>query len=62
MVMFKKRILSIILACLAFFCIVHVNAQDAAFSQPEMGMTPEDLTAKAEKGDVDAQYFRRKFI
>ena len=55
--MSKKRILSIILACLAFFCMVHVKAQDTAFSQPEMGLSSEDLTAKAEKGDTDAQYF-----
>ena len=37
--------------------MVHVKAQDTPISQPEMGMTPEDLTAKAEKGDADAQYF-----
>lgn len=51
--MFKK-ILFVILACLTFFCMVHAKAQNAAFSQPETGLSPEDLTAKAEKGDADA--------
>ena len=55
--MFKKRILFVILACLAFFCMVPVKAQNAAFSQPEKGISLEEMTEKAEKGDTDAQYF-----
>ena len=55
--MSKKRILSIILACLAFFCMVPVKAQDAAFSQSEKGISLEEMTEKAEKGDTDVQYF-----
>lgn len=60
-VMFKKRILFIILACLAFFCMVPVKAQNAAFSQPEKGISLEEMTEKAEKGDTDAQYFLGMF-
>lgn len=60
-VMFKKRTLFIILACLAFFCMVPVKAQNAAFSQPEKGISLEEMTEKAEKGDTDAQYFLGTF-
>jgi hypothetical protein len=57
MVMFKKGILFIILACLTFFCMVHINVQDAIFSQSGMGLSHKDLMAKAAKGDADARYF-----
>ena len=60
-VMFKKRILFIILVCFAFFCMVPVKAQDAFFSQPEKGISLEEMTEKAEKGDTDAQYFLGTF-
>ena len=59
--MSKKRILSIILACLAFFCMVPVKAQDAAFSQSEKGISLDEMKAKAEKGDTDAQYLLGSF-
>ena len=59
--MSKKRILFVILACLAFFCMVPVKAQDAAFSQSEKGISLDEMKAKAEKGDTDAQYLLGSF-
>lgn len=59
--MFKKRILFVILACLAFFCMLPVKAQDATFSQSEKEISLEEMAEKAEKGDADAQYFLGTF-